>query len=367
MRAAASPTSGTIASGTASVTVVNPAPGGGTSGAQAFTITTGAAISSIAPSQVIVGGPGFTLTVNGTNLTNGVRVRVNGNERSTNFISSTRVTAEIPASDIATSALVRISVVLPGGSVSNETMLTVARATAHVSAASFSSTSFAPESIVACFGTNMATGSDSSNKVPLPTVLAGTRMIVRDSANVAREAPLFFVSPGQINYLVPAGTASGTATVTITASDGVISGGQIEITQTAAGLFTANANGSGVPSAFLIRVGAGGAQTFEQIARFDTATNSYVPLPINLGPASDQVFLILYGTGVRNRASLGSVTCSVGGTPVAVGFASAQGDLVGLDQINLDPLPRSLAGRGNVNLILTVEGRAANTVQVSVN
>ncbi|MBI1763044.1 MAG: hypothetical protein HYR56_16580, partial [Acidobacteria bacterium] len=107
-------------------------------------------------------------------------------------------------------------------------------------------------------------------------------------------------------------------------------------------------------------------QRVEQVIRFDTATNSFVPLPINLGPVTDQVFLILFGSGTRYRAALNNVTCTIGGTAVDVGFAGAQGDLVGLDQINLGPLPRSLAGRGNVNLILTVEGRAANTVQVSI-
>ncbi len=351
--------------GTAIVTVFNPAPGGGTAGPQSFTITAGAAITSIAPNMVIAGGPAFTLTVNGANLTSGALVRVNGNERPTTLVNSTRVTAEIPASDIAVPGIARITVALLGGSISNETILTVANATAHVSAASFTAGSFAPDSIIACFGTNMATGTEASSTVPLPTTLAGTRMLVRDSAGVAREAPLFFVSPTQINYLLPTGTASGTATVTITASNGALSGGQIEVTQTAPGLFSANTNGRGVPAAFLIRVTSGNQRT-EQIARFDSATNSYVPIPIDLGPAGDEVYLILFGTGIRYRAGLNSVTCTLGGTAVEVGFAGAQGDLVGLDQINLGPLPRALLGRGLVNLTLRVEGREANALNVVV-
>ena len=359
------PASDVAAQGTTTVTVFNPAPGGGASGPQTFTITAGAAITSIVPNMVIAGGPGFTLTVNGTNLTNGVTVRVNGNARPTTVVNATRVTAEIPASDIAAPGTARITVALPSGSLSNETLLTIANATAHISAASFTPGSLAPDSIIACFGTNMATGTESSNTVPLPTTLAGTRMLVRDSAGMAREAPLFFVSPAQINYLLPTGTASGTATITITASNGAISAGQFEVTSTAPGLFSANANGRGVPAAILVRA-SGGTQRVEQVVRFDTTANSFVPIPIDLGPVGDQVFLILFGTGIRYRAGLNNVSCVLGGTAVEVGYAGAQGDLVGLDQINLGPLPRSLAGRGNVNLILTVEGRAANTVQVTI-
>lgn len=351
--------------GTVTVTVFNPAPGGGTSATQSFTITSGATITSLVPSLVIAGGAAFTLTINGANLVNGAQVRVNGNERPTTFISTARVTAEIPASDIAAPGTARIMVALPGGSVSNEMILTIASATAHVSAASFTAVSFAPDSIIACFGTNLATGTASSNTVPLPTTLAGTRMLVRDSAGTVREAPLFFVSPSQINYLLPTGTVSGSAFITITASNGAVSGGQIEVTPTAPGLFSANANGRGVPAAILLRV-AGGTQRVEQVARFDTTTNSFVPIPINLGSAEEQVYLILFGTGIRYRAGLNAVSCTLGGTTLDVGYAAAQGDLVGLDQINLGPLPRSLAGRGNVNLILTVEGRAANIVQVTI-
>jgi uncharacterized protein (TIGR03437 family) len=48
-----------------------------------------------------------------------------------------------------------------------------------------------------------------------------------------------------------------------------------------------------------------------------------------------------------------------------VPFAGAQGGFAGLDQLNIGPLPRSLAGRGNVMMTLTVDGVAANTVQLN--
>jgi uncharacterized protein (TIGR03437 family) len=50
---------------------------------------------------------------------------------------------------------------------------------------------------------------------------------------------------------------------------------------------------------------------------------------------------------------------------VEVPFVGAQGSLAGLDQINA-LLPRSLAGRGEVNIELSVDGHAVNLVTVSV-
>jgi uncharacterized protein (TIGR03437 family) len=80
---------------------------------------------------------------------------------------------------------------------------------------------------------------------------------------------------------------------------------------------------------------------------------------------TDQVFLVLFGTGIRGRGALSAVTAQIGGTDCEVTYAGPQGGFVGLDQVNLK-LPRSLAGRGEVAVQLTVEGRPANTVQVTI-
>jgi len=77
--------------------------------------------------------------------------------------------------------------------------------------------------------------------------LAGTTVKVRDSLGVERNAPLFFVSPGQVNYLIPPGSAVGTANITVTNGQGGTATGQSSIAAVAPGLFTANANGTGVP------------------------------------------------------------------------------------------------------------------------
>ena len=68
--------------------------------------------------------------------------------------------------------------------------------------------------------------------------------------------------------------------------------------------------------------------------------------------------------GVRGFTS--EVAATVGGENVRVLGAVAQGQFVGLDKINIGPLPRTLTGRGEVNMVLTVDGKPANTVKVNV-
>jgi len=133
----------------------------------------------------------------------------------------------------------------------------------------------------------------------------------------------------------------------------------------APGLFTANSSGLGVPAATVLRVKADGTLIYEFVAQFDPAKSQFVPAPIDLGPESDQVFLILFGTGWRFRSDLPAVKCSIGGVNSEVLFAGAQGDFVGLDQMNVR-LPRSLVGHGEIDLAVTVDGKTANTVRINV-
>ena len=238
-------------------------------------------------------------------------------------------------------------------------------ALAAVSAASFRGADLASESIATAFGQNLATETAGANTDPLPTTLAGSTVKVRDSAGTERAAPLFFVSPGQINFLMPAGTALGTAVMTATSSNGTTAAGTVNIVAVAPGLFAANADGRGVAAAVALRMRANGSRSFEVVARFDAATNRFVPAPIDLGAAGEQVFLILFGTGLRNRSSLAAVTAQIGGIPVEVQYAGAQGSLAGLDQVNL-LMPRTLIGRGEVDVVLMLDGRIANTMRVSI-
>lgn len=234
-----------------------------------------------------------------------------------------------------------------------------------VSAASFDGAALTSEAIVATFGVGLATSTQIATSVPLPTNLAGTTVKVKDSAGTERLAPLFFVSTGQINHQIPPGTAAGTATITITSGDGTVSIGTAQIASVAPGLFSANASGQGVPSGYVLRLKADNSQSVEPIAQYDAAQGKYVAVPIDLGVPSDQVFLILFGTGIRFRSALSAVTSKFGGTDAQVLFAGPQGDFVGLDQLNIQ-LPKSLAGRGEIDGVLTVDSKTANTVRIAI-
>jgi uncharacterized protein (TIGR03437 family) len=238
-------------------------------------------------------------------------------------------------------------------------------AVANVSAASFANPPLAAEGIISAFGASLATTTQAASSLPLPLSLAETSVLVRDSTGTERLASLFFVSPGQVNYQIPPGTATGAATVTITSGDGIVSIGTVQIASVAPGLFTANTSGQGVPAAIVQRVKSDNSQSYETVAQFIAAQNQFLPAPIDLGPSTDQVFLVLYGTGIRGRSALTAVTASLGGISAPVLYAGPQPDFAGLDQINVQ-LPRSLIGRGDVDVVLTVNGQMANTVRVNI-
>jgi uncharacterized protein (TIGR03437 family) len=239
------------------------------------------------------------------------------------------------------------------------------RAVASVSAASFTGDALAPGAIVAAFGEGLAMATQVASLLPLPFDLAGTRVVVRDSAGIERSAPLFFVSHSQVNYLMPAETAEGLATVTITSGDGTVFSGLVEIQLSAPGLFAANSDGQGVASALALRVKSDGSMCYEPITRFDGAQGKFVTATVDLGVESEQVYLLLFGTGIGTLSPLSEVKVKIGGVDAQVTYAGPQGSFVGLDQINVR-VPRNLAGRGEVDATLMVDGLVANTVKVNI-
>ena len=230
-----------------------------------------------------------------------------------------------------------------------------------VSAASFEAGfGLASESIASGFGDGLAGETAIATSLPLPTVLTGTSVRVTDSTGGFRLAPLFFVSAGQINYLMPEGTAAGLAKVSVERSGQEVASGTVQINSVSPALFSADASGQGPAAASFLRVDSDGSRS--QALTFDPDTR--VSIPIDLGAEGDQVFLLLFGTGIRGFTS--EVGSEVGGESVPVLGALPQGQFVGLDQVNLGPLPRSLSGRGEVDVTLTVDGLPANVVTVNI-
>lgn len=233
-----------------------------------------------------------------------------------------------------------------------------------VSAASFlQTTTAAAEAILAGFGASLSQNVVVASTNPLPTQLDGTEVEVRDITSTTRKAGLFFVSPGQINYLVPAGTINGAATVTVKRSGTAVAEGTITIDTAGPGLFSANADGMGVPAAVLFRR-RNNVDTTEPVSQLNPQTNRFDPIPLDLGPEGDIVALIAFGTGFRN-AMQSTATATIGGATAQVIFSGAQGALAGLDQANI-LIPRSLAGRGLVDVVFSIGGKTANTVRINI-
>ena len=112
----------------ASVTITNPAPGGGTSGALPLTIVSPVGlIAAISPSQVITGSAAFALSVTGSNFVGTSTVQLDGLNLVTAFASATQLTAQVPASALTTARAAQVSVTTPppGGGTSNTVLLII--------------------------------------------------------------------------------------------------------------------------------------------------------------------------------------------------------------------------------------------------
>jgi uncharacterized protein (TIGR03437 family) len=117
-------------------------------------------------------------------------------------------------------------------------------------------------------------------------------------------------------------------------------------------------------AAGLVRV-TGDTFDYEPTSRLDTTTNQFVAVPIDLGSDTDQVYLTLYGTGIRGLSSLDSVHVYIGGVLLSAAYAGASGAYDGLDIVNV-LLPKELRGKGAADVLLTVNGTSANVVNVLI-
>jgi len=222
------------------------------------------------------------------------------------------------------------------------------------SAASFATGPLAAGSLVAAFGSHLATGTMQG---PANSLL-GTTVTVLDSLGETASATLFYVSPGQVNYQMPA-MYPGPGRVTITSGDGHPVSAAVLISMVSPGVFTLNP--AGLVAAEVKRVHADGSSDEESL--FVVDDGHVLPLPVNLGTAGDRVLLEIYGTGIR-AAGLKNVQARIGGLSAPVSAVGA-GSVPGLDQIEVE-VPQSLAGRGKVSVVLTAAGQVANTTSFVV-
>lgn len=250
--------------------------------------------------------------------------------------------------------------VLPTGVCPN----TASQGVAVVSSASYSATGVAPDSIALAFGSALAPGTSVATELPLPTTLDGTTVKVTDSMGTEGLASLFYVSPQQVAFAVPAALATGVTRFTIATLNATPSIAYQQIVAVAPGLYSIDNRGHGPAAGQFVQVHADGSQTVGTTSACDGRGNC-LTVPIDLGGPDDQTFLVLYGTGIRGRSALSAVRVNLGGVDLAVDYAGPQGQVVGLDQVNVR-LPRILANQGTLDVGVSVDGQWANILQISV-
>ncbi|HEX3746851.1 MAG TPA: FG-GAP-like repeat-containing protein [Bryobacteraceae bacterium] len=228
---------------------------------------------------------------------------------------------------------------------------------ANVSAASSTVTNLAPSSIATAYGSDLATQTATAGAGPLSTTLGQTTVTITDSTGAQLPAPLFYVSSTQVNYEVPAAAALGAAQVTIANGNGDVGSAGVQIAKIAPGVFVLNPASLVAADAIVVSNGSQQLENVFQVA----ASGAIVAAPINVNGAP--VYLAIFGTGIANAKN---VTATVAGQSVPVLFWGAQGEYVGLDQVNIGPLPAALQGRGQVAIVLTADGLAANTVNIAI-
>jgi uncharacterized protein (TIGR03437 family) len=232
-----------------------------------------------------------------------------------------------------------------------------------VNAASFAADgAVAPDTLATAFGQFVTQGNQNyiANTLPLPTTLGGVRLTINGVA-----ANLFFVGPDQINFVVPSSLVDGPGNITITNSDGSTRTGTVTIMRTSPGIFTARANGVGVPAGYATTTGTDA---------IPIVNADFSPRELNPGTRERPVFLVLFGTGWRYTPAANpndangvaeAISATVQGVPATVVYAGAAPGLIGVDQINLI-VPPELAGLGTVRLRVVAAGRATNPTSVRI-
>jgi len=224
------------------------------------------------------------------------------------------------------------------------------------SAASYEQGPMAPGSLVsafALFGARLAISTAAAESAEWPTELAGAVVTVSDSAGATHQAQISYASPGQVNYRMPEGVADGVAEVTIAAGGEEVSAG-IYLVEVYPNLFQLTADG--LVAGNVLRV-SGDEQSYEDV--FTSVDGVVEARTIEF--SGDELYLVFYGTGIGVGSPAVSVT--VNGQQVDVLYGGPQGTYDGLDQFNIR-LPASLAGAGEVQIVVTADGRASNPVYV---
>lgn len=242
-----------------------------------------------------------------------------------------------------------------------------------VSAASFSSTApVSPESMVSIFANDSASMPVLAPAVSvidqLPQCLEGISIAITDFSGAKNMMYLLYAGPTVINAVVPPGVATGAASFAVSTSSaadcstpptGVAQKGSATVAAVAPALFSINISGKGAATGEILDLVTGATQSLYSCPA--TGPCALSPVDVSQGTSS----LVLYGTGIRTRATLSSVTVTVGTQTLPAFYAGASSDVPLVDQVNV-ALPASLAGSGTVYVSVSIAGTTSNQVTLEI-
>ncbi len=198
-------------------------------------------------------------------------------------------------------------------------------------------------SLVSTFGVNLAPFTEAAKTTPGPTTLGGIRVHVLGAGQFEDQlAPLLYVSPTQINFVLQASGPFAYVGVEKVGLPFVERGMGVMVQPVAPGLFTLDS--SGLAAATAVRVSADGKQTPVPVSSCIIGVCAAIPIDVTGAP----VYLSLYGTGFSS-VSTSDARCDIAGMTLAPSYAGPQRQILGLDQINI-LLPASLSGSGTSSI-----------------
>lgn len=203
---------------------------------------------------------------------------------------------------------------------------------------------YAPGMLISIFGTQFGSSTQSASAIPLPSILAGFEAFIDGNL-----APLYFVSPGQVNVQIPYETSAGTVKMFVGNPYDSSEAVSLQIAPTAPGIFAAN--GALVPFPIVAR---GSTSTL-----FITGEGKVSPA---LATGTTPATTVPVGNLPKPTAAGRSVT--VGGRTATIAFIGIPPGLVGVTQINYVMPPDAPLGVQPV--VVTIGAAASPPVNVTV-
>jgi uncharacterized protein (TIGR03437 family) len=249
-----------------------------------------------------------------------------------------------------------------GGTVQSNPGVPILNANGTVSAASYSPIAIpSPGELVSIFGSNLADGVEAATQLPLPTQMQSAFILLG-----SQTMPLLYVSPTQINAVVPYGSAGGTAQQAVARHGSSLSVPQrVPLAAADPAFFTTNASGQGQGHIYVIPPPKYDTQILAGSSTPATAGDILTMYCTGLGAVNQPVTAGSAAPSQPLAYTVGTVTVSIGGQPAKVSFAGLAPGFAGLYQINAT-VPSGVPTGNQIPVVIMVDGISSPVVTIAV-